>query len=112
MTAHICALGPLSVESQRMPNPTRSECEALAQWPHGEIFNSLPTLRDLARAYLELLDDKGRLDWLEHRGSVEIECSMDDEYSIGDQIDEEQYPSLREAIDAARNAAPREPRRD
>jgi hypothetical protein len=39
--------------------------------------------------------DKKRLDWLQEKGSITIECNMDDLYAVG-------HPDLRLAIDAAR----------
>lgn len=60
-----------------------------------------PQCAEYEKQLAEARRDSARLDWLVHKGSIEIECTIEDEYSIGDQIDSETYPSLREAIDAA-----------
>ena len=44
--------------------------------------------------------DTERLDWMEYRGTIEIELDLYDMYSLGDQILEgNKYRSLRQAID-------------
>lgn len=48
--------------------------------------------------------DTDRINFLENRGTFEVECDSCDEYSIDHQIDNESFPSLRESIDALMNA--------
>jgi hypothetical protein len=56
----------------------------------------------LRKALAEEADTK-RLDWLQEKGSITIECNMDDLYAVGhhDCDRGDWYPDLRLAIDAA-----------
>lgn len=54
------------------------------------------------------MTDTQRLNKLEALGCVEIECTVDDQYAVGDQIEAEEYhPTLRAAIDAMKEDTPK-----